>query len=62
VLAVAGHQALVIHSRHSGWRDCAIYGTPILGAFDAIRQLHAVGDLVFVCTSNHCRRHGAPGA
>jgi hypothetical protein len=41
----------VIHSYHDGWHDGRIYGTPMPGAFDAIRALQAQGYAVFIHTS-----------
>ena len=43
----------VIHSYEKGWQDGSIYGTPMPGALEALRELMEKY-YVFIFTSRHC--------
>ncbi len=45
----------VIHSYEKGWHDGSIYGTPIPGAFEALRELMEKY-CVFIFTTRNCHQ------
>ncbi len=45
----------VIHSYEKGWQDGSIYGTPIPGAFEALRKLME-DYYVFIFTTRNCQQ------